>query len=81
MANKVDFPMFCHEWIILRGNYMGQFRTWQPVQNSAPIWRRLVEKPLKTVLFHQNNYQWPKIENSLFLFFAAIILRGICHTF
>ena len=60
MADKVDFPMFCHEVIILRGNNLGQIRTWQPVQNSAPIRRRLVENPLKTVLFHQNDYQWTK---------------------
>ena len=60
MANKVDFPTFCHELIILRGKNKGQISTWQPVQNSAPIRQRLVEKPLKTVLFHQNDYQWPK---------------------
>ena len=37
MANKVDFPTFCHKPIILRGDHMGQIRTWQLVQNSAPI--------------------------------------------
>ena len=60
LANKVDFPTFWQELIILRGNNMGQIGKWQPVQYSAPIRRRLVENPLKTVLFHQNDYQWPK---------------------
>ena len=60
LANKVDFLTFWQELIILRGINMGQIRTWQPVQNSAPIRRRLVENPLKTVPFHQNDYQWPK---------------------
>ena len=60
LANKVDFLTFWQKLIILRGNNIGQIGTWQPVQNSAPIRRRLVENPLKTVLFHQNDYQWPK---------------------
>ena len=60
LGNKVDFLTFWHELIILRGNNICQIGTWQPVQNSAPILRRLVEKPLKTVLFDQNDYQWPK---------------------
>ena len=76
MANKVDFPTFCHELIILRGYNMGQIRTWQPVQNSAPIWRRLVEKPLKTVLFHQNDYQWPKNRRVAFLSFRCDHFEG-----
>ena len=71
MANKVDFMTFCPERIILRGNNMGQIRTWQPVQNSAPIWRRLVEKPLETVLFHRNDYQWPKNRKVTFFIFRC----------
>ena len=68
MANKVDIPTFCHESIILRGNNMVQIRAWQPVQNSAPFRRRLVEKPPKTVLFHQNDYHWPKNRKVAFFF-------------
>ena len=70
VADKVDFPTFCHELIILRGYNIGQICTWQPVQNSAPIWRRLVEKPLKTVLIYQNDYQWP--ENRKVEFFFSV---------
>ena len=76
MANKVDFPTFCHELIILRGYNMGQIRTWQPVQNSAPIWRRLVEKLLKTVLFHQNDYQWTKNREVAFFIFRCDHFEG-----
>ena len=74
LANKVDFPTFWQELIILRGNNMGPIGTWQPVQNSAPIRRRLVEKPLKTVLFHQNDYQRPKNRKVAWLYFR-------CHHF
>ena len=76
MANKVDFPTFCHESIILRGYNMCQIRTWQPEQNLAPIWRRLVEKPLKTVLFHQNDYQWPKNRKVPFFIFRCDHFEG-----
>ena len=55
---------------------MGQIRTWQPVQNSAPIWRRLVEKPLKTVLFHQNDYHWPKNRKVTWLYFRCNLFEG-----
>ena len=76
VANKVDSPMFCHEPIILRGNKLGQIGTWQPVQNSAPILRRLVEKPLKTVLFHQNDYKWPKNRRVAWLYFRCDHFEG-----
>ena len=73
--------MFCHEPIILRGNNMGQIGTWQPVQNSAPILRRLVEKPLKTVLFHQNDYKWPKNRKVAWLDFRCDHFEGhMSHT-
>ena len=55
---------------------MGQIRTWQPVQNSAPIRRRLVEKPLKTVLCHQNDYQWPKTRKVAWLYFRCDHFEG-----
>ena len=55
---------------------MGQIRTWQPVQNSAPIRRRLVEKPLKTGLFHQNDYQWPKNRKVAYLYFRCDHFEG-----
>ena len=76
LANKVDFPTFWHEPIILRGNNMSQISTWQPVQNSAPIRRRLVEKPLKTMLFHQNDYQWPKNRRVAWLYFRCDHFEG-----
>ena len=55
---------------------MGQIRTWQPVQNSAPIRRRLVEKLLKTVLFHQNDHQWPKNRKVAWLYFRCDHFEG-----
>ena len=76
LANKVDFPTFWHEPIILRGSTMSQICTWQPVQNSAPFLRRLVEKPLKTVLFHQNDYQWPKNRMVAWLYFRCDHFEG-----
>ena len=76
MANKVDFPTFCQEPIISRGKIMGQIHTWQPVQNSAPIWRRLVEKLLKPVLFHQHDYQWPQKSKSCIFFFSGRSFLG-----
>ena len=76
LANKVDIPMFWHELIILRGNDIGQIGTWQPVQNSAPIRRRLVEKLLKTVLFHQYDYHWPKNRNAAWLYLRCDRFEG-----
>ena len=76
LANKVDIPTFWQKLIILRGDNMGQIHTWQPVQNSAPIRRRLVEKPLKTVLFHQNDYQWPKNRRVAWLYFRCDHFEG-----
>ena len=55
---------------------MGQIGTWQPVQNSAPIRRRLVEKLLKTVLFHQNDYQWPTNRIVRWLYFDCDHFEG-----
>ena len=76
LANKVDFPTFWHELIILRGNDMRQIRPWQPVQNSAPIRRRLVKKLLKTVPFHQTDYQWPKNRKVAWLYFRCDHFEG-----
>ena len=55
---------------------MGEIRTWQPVQNSAPILRRLVEKPLKTVLFHRNDYKRPKNRGVAWLYFRCDHFEG-----
>ena len=76
LANKVDFPTFWHELIILRGNNIGRICTWQPLPNSAPIRRRLVEKLLQTVLFHQNDYQWPKNRKVAYLYFRCNHFEG-----
>ena len=76
LANEGDFPTFWHELIILRGGNKGQICPWQPVKNSAPIRRRLVEKPLKTVLFHQNDYHWLKNRRVAWLYFRCDHFEG-----
>ena len=69
MANKVEIPTFWHKLIILRGNNMNPISTWQPVQSSAPIRRRLVKELLKTVLFYQNDYLRPQKRKVAWLYF------------
>ena len=42
----------------------------------SPIRRRLVENPLKTVLFHQNDYRWPKNREEAWLYFRCDHFEG-----
>ena len=48
----------------------------QPLQNSAPNVRRLPEKPLKTLLTHQNDHLGLKKEKVAFLEFNSEHFKG-----
>ena len=67
LANRSVFLTFCHELVILRGYNIVQLRKQEPISNSAPNFRRLPEKLLKTVLIHQNDHHWPKRRKVAFL--------------
>ena len=54
------FPTFRPKSVILRGRNMLQLRKQEPEPNSAPNFRRLPEKLLKTVLIHQDDHHRPK---------------------
>ena len=60
MINNIHncvFLTFSHEPVILMGRNMAESCKQQPLQNSAPNVRTLPEKPLKTLLTHQNDHR------------------------
>ena len=67
---------FWHKPIILRGCNMAQFCKQQPLQNSAPNVRTLPEKPLKTLLTHQNDHRGLKKGKVAFLEFHFDHFKG-----
>ena len=77
LANKVAFPTFWPEPVILRGYNIVQLRKQEPIPNSAPNFRRLPEKLLKTVLIHQNDHHWPKRRKVAFLEFYCDHFKGL----
>ena len=55
---------------------MAQIRMQQPLQNSAPNVGRLPEKPLKTLLTHQNDHRGLKKGKVAFLEFNFEHFKG-----
>ena len=49
----------------------------EPIPNSAPYFRRLPKKLLKTVLIHQNDLHWPKRRKVAFLGFHCDHFKGM----
>ena len=68
--------MFGHEAVILRGCNMAQICIQQPLQNSASNVRRLPQKPLKTLLTHQNDHRGLKKGKVAFLEFDFEHFKG-----
>ena len=77
MANEVAFLTFWPELVILRGYNMMSIRMQEPLRNSAPNFRRLPEKLLKTVLIHQNDHRRPKKRKVAFLEFDCDHFKGL----
>ena len=69
--------MFWPEPVILRGFNMLQLRKWEPIPNSAPNFRRMPQKLLKTVLIHQNDHHRPKKRKVAFLEFDCDHFKGL----
>ena len=65
-----------HELGILRGCNLTQFCKQQREQNSAPNVWRLPEKPLKTLLTHQNDHRGQKKGKFAFLEFHSEHFKG-----
>ena len=70
------FLTFWPEPVTLRGPNIAHFRKQEPIQNSAPNVRRLPEKPLKTVLTHQNDHRGRKRGKVAFLEFNFHHFKG-----
>ena len=68
--------MFWPESVILRGCNIAPLCKQQPIQNSAPNGRRLPEKPLQTLLTHENDHRWPKKGKIAVLEFHFDHLKG-----
>ena len=81
MANKVDFPTFCHEPIILRGNNMGQSAHGSQYKIQPLFCGDWLKNRFERCYFTKTTTNGSKIEASRSCIFAAIILRGTCHTF
>ena len=77
LANEVASPTFWPELVILRGYNTLQLRKQEPIPNSAPNFRRLPEKLLKTVLMHQNDHHQPKKRKIAFLGFNCDHFKGL----
>ena len=67
---------FRHKPVILRGCNMTRICIQQPLQNSAPNVSRLPEKPLKTLLTHQNDHRGLKKGKVAFLEFNFEHFKG-----
>ena len=67
---------FGPEPVILRGCNIAQLSKQQPIQNLAPNVRGLPEKPLKTLLTHQNDHRRRKKGKVAFLDFDFHHFKG-----
>ena len=74
---RLIFEKFCPKPAILRGYNMVQLHKQKPIPNSAPNFRRLPEKLLKTVLIHKNHHHRPKRRKVAFLEFHCDHFKGL----
>ena len=77
LANEVAFPTLWPKPVILRGYNIVQLPKQELIHNSAPNFRRLPEKLLKTVLMHQNDHHRPKRRKLAFLELDCDHFKGL----